>query len=581
MKKAVQQTVHKILGSNNLLLIVADGYNTAPTGQEGNAIADLALDLAARLNSYAVVNTKYKRELMDLADIRTLQNRPRVRDAFLLPIQQFKEEIVRNSLLPLVILLQPLSQDFSGDAMIYVGYGQGERASATMPHHPTISTSLLSKIRIAIEDQHLQTAMAPIQSLYCGREGHHLNQIFRNKQYPEFFAPEVRSLLLSFRYDLINQQQTALSIAQMLAPALAQFCEAMSVVRYVDIDTIDTDSSEDLQYIFRLQSDSRYSDLLRESYIAELASSIHRNGLLHPLVLLKKNDGRYKILCGFRRFQALKRLDRPVVEAKVYQEGDFSPEDFFNISLAENTKRRNLNPIEIGNFLDTASKTLGLSNAELAEQFGATLGIGKPGQQVSHSTIHKYRKVNQIRMRGESPEMISDVINEKLQFSVAAEMLAPIKNSTDRDTLYLQIVKPLAPTRPQLVKLMALLHDMAPSLHEAITSKGVQQALAKASSSSQPMDTLLKILTRKVGSNQATRRTFFDDRLQTVRRMYFGEKASKRDFNISPAGTTEHDEFIVQFRLKRNDITRTLEQVTQALTQEDLLSIFLEKPVEP
>jgi ParB family chromosome partitioning protein len=364
----------------------------------------------------------------------------------------------------------------------------------------------------------------------------------------------------------------------MLAPALAQFCNAMSLVRYIDINNIDTRSTDDLQYIFRLQGDSRYSDLLRESYIEELAGSIDRNGLLHPLVLLKKNDGRYKILCGFRRFQALKRLNRPLVEAKVYQENDFSPEDFFNISLAENTKRRNLNPIEIGNFLETASNALGLNNATLAEQFGATLGIGKPGQKVSHSTIHKYRKVNQIRMRGESPEMISDVINEKLQFSVAAEMLAPIKNSTDRDTLYLHIIKPFAPTRPQLIKLLALLHRIAPSLQQAITSKGVQQTIAKAASSSQPMATLLKILTQKIEGSPASRNAKFDDRLQSIRRTYFGEKASKRDFNISPASTTNHEEFIVQFRFKRSEIDGTIEQLKQALSRDDLFSVLLEKP---
>jgi ParB family chromosome partitioning protein len=572
MKQPLPQTIHKILGSNNILLIVADGYNAAMNEQDGNYLADMALILAARLNSYAVVNTKYKREIMDLSDVAAIESRPKVRESFLTPIRKFQEEISGNGLLPLVLILQALPPEQLGEEMILFGYGQGDRASQEAPHRPTISPSLLSKIRVAIEDQHLKTAVAPTESPFCGRDNNHLNQLFRQKLVEGYNAPEVRSLLISVRRDLISQPQTAESIALMLAPALEQFRLSMALVRNIDINNIDITSSEDLQYIFRLQGDSRYADLMRESYIEELAGSIDRNGLLHPLVLLKKNDGRYKILCGFRRFQALKRLNRPLVEAKIYQESDFSTEDFFNISLAENTKRRNLNPIEIGNFLESASGTLGLNNAELAEQFGGTLGIGKPGQKVSHSTIHKYRKVNQIRLRGESPEIIADVVNEKLQFSIAAELLAPIKNSGDRDALYLQIIKPLAPTRPQLSRLLALLESVDANLAQAIADRRVQRAIAQATTSPQPAATLIRLLAKKQDDAQTTRRACFEDRVAAVRRACFGDKATKRDFNIAPASPASTDDFLVQFRFKKGDSQRALEQLAKALGQDELFA---------
>lgn len=572
MKQPLPQTIHKILGSNNILLIVADGYNAATNEQDGNYLADMALNLAARLNSYAVVNTKYKREIMDLSDVVAIESRPKVRESFLTPIRKFQEEISGNGLLPLVLIFQALPPEQLGEEMILFGYGQGDRASQEAPHRPTISPSLLSKIRVAIEDQHLKTAVAPSDSPLCGRDNNHLNQLFRQKLVEGYNAPEVRSLLISVRRDLISQPQTAESIALMLAPALEQFRLSMALVRNIDINNIDTTSSEDLQYIFRLQGDSRYADLMRESYIEELAGSIDRNGLLHPLVLLKKNDGRYKILCGFRRFQALKRLNRPLVEAKIYQESDFSTEDFFNISLAENTKRRNLNPIEIGNFLESASGTLGLNNAELAEQFGGTLGIGKPGQKVSHSTIHKYRKVNQIRLRGESPEIIADVVNEKLQFSIAAELLAPIKNSADRDALYLQIIKPLAPTRPQLSRLLPLLESVDANIAQAIADRRVQRAIAQATTSPQPAATLIRLLAKKQDDAQTTRRASFEDRVAAVRRACFGDKATKRDFNIAPVSPASTDDFLVQFRFKKGDSQRALEQLAKALGQDELFA---------
>jgi len=573
MKRPLPQTIHRILGSNNILIVVADGYNTSSGDQPGNYLADMALTLAAKLTSYAVVNTKYKREIMDLSDVSAIQTRSKVREAFLQPIVKFKDEITSNGLLPLIFYFQTLPGSEMGEEMFLFGYGQGERASLAAPHRPTISPSLLSRIRVAVEDQHLSTALAPVDSPHSGREAHHLNQLFRQKQSVEdLYDPEVRSVLISVRDDLVNQQQTAASIALMLAPALAQFSLAMSLVRNIDINNIDTASSDDLQYIFRLQGDKRYADLLRESYIEELAGSIERNGLLHPLVLLKKNDGRYKILCGFRRYQALKRLNRPLVEAKVYQETDFSAEDFFNISLAENTKRRNLNPIEIGNFLESASVSLGLNNAALAEQFGGTLGIGKPGQKVSHSTIHKYRKVNQIRLRGESPEIISDVINEKLQFSIASEILAPIKSGEDRDSFYLQLVKPLAPTRPQLTKMLDLLGNMAPSLNEAIALKSVQQALAKANKSAQPAATLLKLLSKKNEAQQSSRQAGFESKVDMIRKNYFGEQASKRDFNIVPSSASNKDELIINVRIQKGKTQDILQRLLAALEQNDLFS---------
>jgi len=570
MTQPLPQTIHTILGSNNLLLLVPNGYNPPQANQDNNFIADLALALAQRLHCYAVVNTKYKKDIMDLSDLRVAQNRPKVTQDFLQPIIRFQKEISGNGLPPLILILQPLPIEVTFEAMILIGYGQGDRNSQQAPHRPTTAASQLSKIRIALEDNHLATDLAATDSPYCGHEEFHLNQLFRNNQRPDIFNPEVNSIILSFRHDLINEQQTALSIANILADSLMPFSTNMSLVRNIDIASIDTDSAEDLQYIFRLQGDSRYVELMRESYIDELAQSIDRNGLLHPLVLLKKNNGRYKILCGYRRFQALKRLNMPQVEAKIYQESDFAVEDFFNISLAENTKRRNLNPIEIGNFLESASAALGLNNAELAEQFGSTLGIGKPGQKVSHSTIHKYRKVNQIRLRGESPEIISDVVNERLQFSIASEVLAPMKNCKDRDAVYLEIIKPFAPTRPQLTKIITLLQDMAPELHQAIASPKVQQALTRCLASAQPILALIKTLTGKAQLAKTCRKNALEEKVTLLRKTYFGSKAGKRDFNITPVSTSKNDEVIVQFRLKRGSEQDTMVRLQQVLQQNAL-----------
>ena len=570
MTQALPQSIHKILGSNNILLIVPNGYNPPQKDQSSNFLADLALTLAESLRCYAVVNTKYKKDIMDLADLRVIQNRPRVTEDFLQPIIRFQKEISANGLPPLILIFQPLPPDEPSEAMLLLGYGQGERKDQNAPHRPTMSASYLSKMRLTLEDHHLTTALTTTDSIYCGNQEFDLNQLFRDQRREAFFNPDVNSLIIYFRHDLLAEQQTALSFANILATVLAPFANTMSLVRNIDIGSIDSNSAEDLQYIFRLQGDSRYVELMRESYIDELAQSIDKNGLLHPLVLLKKNNGRYKILCGYRRFQAMKRLNKTQIEAKVYQEDDFAVEDFFNISLAENTKRRNLNPIEIGNFLESASAALGLNNAELAEQFGATLGIGKPGQKVSHSTIHKYRKVNQIRLRGESPEIISDVVNERLQFSIASEVLAPIKESKDRDALYLGIIRPFSPTRPQLTRILALLTEVSPDINQVIYSRKIQPLLAKCQESTQPALALIKALSGKSRPSKSTTKSMLEEKITALRKTYFGEKANKKDFNATPASPSKRDELIIQFRLKKGQEQDTLIRLQQVLQKNHL-----------
>ena len=277
-------------------------------------------------------------------------------------------------------------------------------------------------------------------------------------------------------------------------------------------------------------------------------------------------------MCGFRRFQAVKRIGREWIEAKIFQEQDFTTEDFFNISLAENTKRRNLNPVEIGNFLDTASDTMQLNNTMLAEKFGATLGIGVPGSKVSHTTIHKYRKVNQIRTRGESPKIINDVINEKLQFSIAAEILAPIKDPGDRDSLYLEIIKPLTPTRPQLQNILTLLKEKKIGLSKTIAHKEVQQMLTKAMEAPQKAATFIRLMQQKGTQSAATEQKQFSKKITKIRNQYFGERTSKKVFNLTADSETAKGELTLNLRVNKENYHVMLDKVSQLLRQEDLFT---------
>jgi ParB family chromosome partitioning protein len=83
----------------------------------------------------------------------------------------------------------------------------------------------------------------------------------------------------------------------------------------------------------------RYFD---EERIAELADSIHHQGILQPLIV-RKLDAGYELIIGERRFRAAQRagLDRVPVIVK-----DVSDAESLEMALVENIQREELTPIE-------------------------------------------------------------------------------------------------------------------------------------------------------------------------------------------------------------------------------------------
>ncbi|PID72665.1 MAG: hypothetical protein CSB34_01000 [Desulfobulbus propionicus] len=566
------RSIYTTLGDSNILLIVPNGLPSGNTLKKQHFLTTFALQLGKQLQCYSVINDKYKATLVDFSNMQAVKQRKKLTDSFLLHIKRFSDEIVENDLKPLVFIFQTTNDSLPDNVNILLGYGQGQRGDDSKPHSPTIAPSFLSKIRVAMEDQGFATGIADSASPYCGREQDHINQMFRQKNYLEgFYKPEVQSLLVTIPAQYLNSEDTAIERAKKLSSSLLNFKEKMPLVRKVSSGNIDTTQATDLQYIFRIHRDTQYNELARETYIEELANSIKKNGLLHPLVLLQKTDGRYKVLCGFRRFQALQRLKAEWVEAKVFAEKNFTTADFFNISLAENTKRRNLNPVEIGNFLDSASTSLNLNNTMLAEQFGETLGIGQPGQKVSHTTIHKYRKVHQIRSRGESPEIINDLINEKLQFSIAAEILAPIKSPADRDSLYIEVVKTLAPTRPQIIKILNLLKQKGANITDTLHDERVKTLLTKAMESKQPATSFIRSLEQEEKPPQEDSQQF-KTTVKKVREKYFGKKASKKDFDLKKEQKGGSENIALTLRINKTNYQEIFERVTSILENENILS---------
>jgi ParB family chromosome partitioning protein len=100
--------------------------------------------------------------------------------------------------------------------------------------------------------------------------------------------------------------------------------------------------------------------------LEELAESIKKYGIIQPIILRKNND-KYTIVAGERRYRAAKSIDLKEIPAVVR---DISEEDADKISLIENIQRQDLNPIEEAMGYKRVLEAYGLTQEELSKTLG-------------------------------------------------------------------------------------------------------------------------------------------------------------------------------------------------------------------
>jgi ParB family transcriptional regulator, chromosome partitioning protein len=98
--------------------------------------------------------------------------------------------------------------------------------------------------------------------------------------------------------------------------------------------------------------------------LAELSASIRERGLLQPILVRPKADGRYEIIAGERRWRAAQLAELHDVPVIVRH---FDDAETFEIALIENLQRVDLNPIEEAEGYAKLVADYGHSHAELGQ----------------------------------------------------------------------------------------------------------------------------------------------------------------------------------------------------------------------
>lgn len=104
-----------------------------------------------------------------------------------------------------------------------------------------------------------------------------------------------------------------------------------------------------------------------EPELAELEASIKASGLLQPIVIRARGDGKWELVAGERRLRAVSRLGWTEISAVVR---DFDDRAMLTLALVENLQRTDLNPLEEAQGYQRLIDEFGLTQQQVADAVG-------------------------------------------------------------------------------------------------------------------------------------------------------------------------------------------------------------------
>jgi ParB family chromosome partitioning protein len=101
--------------------------------------------------------------------------------------------------------------------------------------------------------------------------------------------------------------------------------------------------------------------------LEELADSIRTLGLVQPITVRRKSDGRYQIISGERRFRASRLTGMEMIPAYIRDAND---QGMLEMAIVENIQRENLDPIEVAMSYQRLIEECNLTQEQMAVRVG-------------------------------------------------------------------------------------------------------------------------------------------------------------------------------------------------------------------
>ena len=104
-----------------------------------------------------------------------------------------------------------------------------------------------------------------------------------------------------------------------------------------------------------------------EESLKELASSIKELGIIQPVIIRHKSDGKYQLIAGERRFRAAGMIGMETIPAYIRTADD---QALLEMALVENIQREDLDAIEIGISYQRLMDECNLTQENLSDRIG-------------------------------------------------------------------------------------------------------------------------------------------------------------------------------------------------------------------
>ena len=160
--------------------------------------------------------------------------------------------------------------------------------------------------------------------------------------------------------------------------------------------------------------------VIDNSDMTELTESIKANGLLNPIILRKKADGRYELISGHRRKRAYEILKLKKINAVIT---DLNDDEAIIMMVDSNCQRSNILPSEKAfsykmklDAIKRQGKRTDLTLSQVGKKFNAYEELARSSGD-SRNQVHRY-----IRLTYLVPELLEFVDNGRMKMQPTVEL---------------------------------------------------------------------------------------------------------------------------------------------------------------
>ena len=153
----------------------------------------------------------------------------------------------------------------------------------------------------------------------------------------------------------------------------ADLSQIRKPVGYVNKEVVRNDAPQDTSDILRIPMDLIEPNPFQprmsfdQEALEELADSIRTLGLIQPITVRRKSDGRYQIISGERRFRACQLSGMDMIPAYIRDTND---QGMLEMAIVENIQRENLDPIEVALSYQRLIEECNLTQEQMAVRVG-------------------------------------------------------------------------------------------------------------------------------------------------------------------------------------------------------------------